>query len=1267
MSTMPPVPQRAADLPHRAGALLALLFVGATLLALVLVSQSNYLLFHGLAELISICVAWSVFVLAWTSRRHRLADNGYLLVLGISSLFVGGIDLVHTLAYRGMGVFGTQDANLATQLWIAARYLQGLSLLMASALLYSPPKLVSRRPLTPYALVLGYAGVTTLLVAGIFGGVFPVCYVEGVGLTPFKRASEYAISGILLLAMLLLWRRRERLEPDIVGWLLVVIGATIGAELAFTLYVDIFDLSNMVGHLLKIAAFAALYRAIVITGIERPATLLFRALAASEEEYRHLAENLQDYVMRYDRQHRHLYTNQAALLASGKTLDEFIGKTHREMGFPEDLCSLWEKAIDRVFETGQPQREMFEWDSPQGRIVLDWRVTPEISDGAVVSVLGVSRDITEIRRAEQALRESQIELAAIYENAPIMMLVVDQERRIRRVNGSAQGITGVRAEDMIGLRWGEAVCCWNSIGAQGGCGTGPMCAECAMRRMLFDTLETGATYTQVETCLPFAVEGRRQERHFLISTTRLSLTGEPLALISVLDITKRVRAEQALRANQALLDETQRIARLGGWSLDVETGAVHWTDEVYRIHEVPPEFDPAIESALGFYAPEDRRILKADIHRAIETGKNYDRELRLITARGRELVVRGVGRAEFQDGRVVRLSGTIQDVTERVLAQAALRKAHDELERRVQERTQELTVANQELLAVSRSERQQRELAETLIEAMISLSSSLELDQVLGRILDRAAHVIPCQGVAVLTIQDRHIRLARHSGFDDHPEALEALRKGFPLDTFPLLEAQFPAERPGMAAEEETSARWLSVPGMEWLDCLTAPLTQPGERPMGLLSVFSEQPDLCSADSPSLLQAFASHAAIAIQNAQLYEAALRARLVAETLSATSLAVTQSLDLDPMLDTSLEHVHRLVPYDSASILLPQEESVFAVHAARGYDSDEAEGAGVTGAAVAPKDNPLLRTLLEERQSVLVTDTREHPYGEHPLGAAHALCWMSVPLVAGDRVIGICFLDKREPGFFDPEHVRLAEALAGQTAVAIQNAWLFEQVRAGRERLQSLARRLVEVQETERRYVARELHDEAGQALTSLVIGLRLLAREAQSPEAIVANVVELERIVNNVIEDLHRLAMDLRPASLDYVGLVAALRQYCESLSDKHGLATQLEVVRLDQRLPPEVETALYRIVQEALTNVVRHARATRVDVLLEQRDHELIVIVEDNGIGFPIDEFREGHLGLVGMHERIEMLGGTLTIESTPDVGTTVRVRTPYGNTNSHR
>jgi signal transduction histidine kinase len=254
------------------------------LLGLFLSSLYSYLLFHNLAEIFSIVIACAIFMFAWNAR-HFLQNN-YLLFIGIAYLFVAGVDLIHTLAYKGMRVFPGDDANLPTQLWIAARYLQSISLLIAPLLL--------RRKFNPYYVFISYAVTVSLLLGAIFyWHVFPDCYIEGLGLTPFKKISEYIISLILLASVALLLKKRVGFDRGVLNLLILSIVFTIAAELAFTLYVSVYGLLNIIGHLLKIVAFYLIYKAIIETGLVRPYDLLFRDLKQSEETLQQYASELQ--------------------------------------------------------------------------------------------------------------------------------------------------------------------------------------------------------------------------------------------------------------------------------------------------------------------------------------------------------------------------------------------------------------------------------------------------------------------------------------------------------------------------------------------------------------------------------------------------------------------------------------------------------------------------------------------------------------------------------------------------------------------------------------------------------------------------------------------------------------------------------------------------------------------------------------------------------------------------------------------------------------
>jgi PAS domain S-box-containing protein len=256
------------------GQLIYLVILSVALFGVFLTSYYNYLLFHTIAEIFSVVVAYTIFVLTWKSQRFL--NNGYLLFIGISFFFIANIDIVHTLSYKGMGVFPDHDANLPTQLWIAARYLQSISL--AAAFLFLS------RTVRPVYIFTGFSLVSILIFASIFTwNIFPISFIEGVGLTPFKIYSEYIISLILLAVLFLLHKNRAEFEGRVRNYLSVAVLVGIASELAFTEYVGVYDAANMMGHLFKIVSFYFIYKAIIETGFDRPYDLMFRTLKQNEE------------------------------------------------------------------------------------------------------------------------------------------------------------------------------------------------------------------------------------------------------------------------------------------------------------------------------------------------------------------------------------------------------------------------------------------------------------------------------------------------------------------------------------------------------------------------------------------------------------------------------------------------------------------------------------------------------------------------------------------------------------------------------------------------------------------------------------------------------------------------------------------------------------------------------------------------------------------------------------------------------------------------
>lgn len=266
-------------------------------------------------------------------------------------------------------------------------------------------------------------------------------------------------------------------------------------------------------------------------------------------------------------------------------------------------------------------------------------------------------------------------------------------------------------------------------------------------------------------------------------------------------------------------------------------------------------------------------------------------------------------------------------------------------------------------------------------------------------------------------------------------------------------------------------------------------------------------------------------------------------------------------------------------------------------------------------------------------------------------------LAAPLMARDgHNVGLVALSDKYEGEFTPDDEAILIQLTQMASVAIENAWLYEREKAGRERLQTLSRQLLEVQESERRHLARELHDEVGQLLTGLRLLLSPNAETAQS------RVEQAQAVADELLEKVRGLSFDLRPAALDELGLVPALLALFERYRDETGVLVNFKHQGVDRRFTPEVETTAYRIVQEALTNVARYAGAAGVNVRLWTVQGVLNLQVEDRGRGFDAEAVLAARQssGLAGMRERATGVGGRLTIESSPGAGTQVMAELPF-------
>jgi signal transduction histidine kinase len=544
-------------------------------------------------------------------------------------------------------------------------------------------------------------------------------------------------------------------------------------------------------------------------------------------------------------------------------------------------------------------------------------------------------------------------------------------------------------------------------------------------------------------------------------------------------------------------------------------------------------------------------------------------------------------------------------------------------------------------VAISRDEDRHR----ALFDAALAINSELSLDSLLQRLVETAAALTGARYAALGVIDEAGTGLERfvttgvdaetHAAIGDLPRGRGILgvliREAVPLRLHELSEdprsVGFPPGHPPMHT-------FLGVPVM-----------LRGVAYGNLYLTEKEHGEDFSDEDEELVTLLAAQAAVAIENARLYESATRWSRQLESLHEIVRSIGEEADLDRLLLLVCRRLRELIGARLALIALPNADGSLRIAAVDGDDAPALLGRHLQTSS---KSRRVLDRLQSARVDSILDDPEVDQEEARRMGIRTGLY---VPLSARGRPIGIVAVhDKlgRDVRFSDAD-LRLAEIFAARAAVAVD---LSERV------ARDTVRRVIEAQELERRRLARELHDETGQALTSILLGLKGI-RAARSDEEAAQVEAELRELVVQALQDVRSLAVELRPTALDDFGLVPALERLVDTFAERSGIRTVIEAHIGDERLPADAETVVYRLVQEALTNVVKHAAATSVSIVLTRRGGGIGALIEDDGRGFAEGEVSPDALGLVGMRERLALLGGTLTIESRPGEGTSLAAYVP--------
>jgi signal transduction histidine kinase len=538
---------------------------------------------------------------------------------------------------------------------------------------------------------------------------------------------------------------------------------------------------------------------------------------------------------------------------------------------------------------------------------------------------------------------------------------------------------------------------------------------------------------------------------------------------------------------------------------------------------------------------------------------------------------------------------------------------------------------------------QAKEKLRALVDAGIALTSELSLDALLARLVQVGAELTGAR-YAALGVIDRDgeglERFVAHGLDDDQRRAIGDLPRGRGI--LGVLTRDARALRLHDIAGDERSVGFPpNHPPMRTF--LGVPILLRGVAFGNLYLTEKAGGDDFTDEDEELVTALAAQAAVAIENARLYEAATRWSRQLETVNEIAVSFAAESDLRVQLDLIARRLRELLGARLVAVALPRGDGSLRIAAAAG---DDVEG------VVLPPDSKTALALRRRRGERIDDVTADEEIVQPIAAQLHARAQILVPLVVRERPVGIVLaIDKEgDDPRFDDDDLRLAESLGGRAAVAVDLSQ-----RVARDAL----RRVVAAQELERRRLARELHDETGQALTSILLGLS--AVETARNEAELAEAIgSLRELAVSTLQDVRRLAVELRPKALDDFGLLPALKRLGQSVREASSLDVQVEARLGAERLPPEAETSVYRIVQEALTNVVRHAEARHVSVVVTRKNASVSVVIEDDGKGFDPERADEsGGVGLLGMRERVQLLDGTLAVESSPGAGTTLVLELP--------
>jgi PAS domain S-box-containing protein len=873
------------------------------------------------------------------------------------------------------------------------------------------------------------------------------------------------------------------------------------------------------------------------------------ALRDSEERFRTLVGSMDDIVFTLDRHQRHTGVFGRWIERFGIEPEVFIGKTASEIHGVE-AAHIDEEAIARALKGEQV---VYEWSMANDHDAFHFQTSlSPIRDqtGAVTGLVGVGRDVTASKQADEALRASEERYRDLVENAQDIIYTHDLKGNYTSVNQAVERITGYTREEALALNFEQSVA--------------PEYLETA-RKMIAAKLAG-----QKETVYDLEIIAKDGRRVTVEVNTRLVLQGDvPIGIQGIArDVTARKRAEEALRQSEERFRRYFELGLIGMSITSPAKGFIEVNDKMCEILGYERSELLQLTWAELTYA-DDLAANIASFERALAgESDGYSMDKRFIRKDGGVInATISVSCVRRSDRSVDYFIALLEDVTERKRAEEALRESRSRLRAILDNCPSMIFLKDSDgrYLQVNRQ---------------FELTFNLTPQQVFRK---TDAELFSPELAAAFRATDRSVIEAGHSlEFEESAVRANGLHT-YIVHKFPLLDAAGNAYAVGGISTDITERK----------------------------------------QAADLLRR---------QTAQL-----------AALHEIELEISAESELSRVLDVITRRASELLnAYHCSAYIHDREQAELSLVASLdpeviGLRFKEGEGlagrVAISGDAQAVDDYGAW----EGRASTL----EAKDFGP-VLGA---------PLKWQQTVIGaICLARRQGEERFTDDDIRFMEQIAGDAAIAVHQATLLEEVQQGQQRLQVLSHRLIDAQEAERKRLSRELHDQIGQALTAVQISLQTIQSSPGTGDPD-DRLSETLTMIDDALEQVHDLSLDLRPSLLDDLGLVAALRWYVDRVASRTGLVRRFEADVLETRLAPQIETACFRIAQEALTNVLRHAHAATVRVQVKHLKSGLRLVVQDDGVGFDVRAAMSQtgvntSLGLQGMQERAAALGGFVDIKS---------------------